>query len=469
MCSNPITRGGRKRTTSGPAVQTRIFRSRNAETRSPAGISLITAPAIRPFPRTSATFVGKSFHDLLQTGAEAFAFGFDSGQKAGLGESTEDFDRDRARHGVRPERGGVISGVDGVCHRLFQEGRADREPACKRFCERHDVGLNAVVLVTEERTGSTEPALDLVEDQQGLHLVAQVSEPPEEIRFRQMDAALRLEGLYENGDGLGVHQLFDRFDVVQIGERDVGQKGLESLVELGLSRGRDGPVRAPVKGIVHRDELALGRIREGLVPPLAGELQRRLDRFRPAVAKERPIGEGAFAKHAGQFGSGNGMVEVGDVDELTRLPLHRLQNCRIVVSEGVHRQTADEVQVSLAVGVQEMDAFTPLQDEIRAPVGLQDVFLLEFDDFMGIHVPPSRDDFRADPFVREDLHQEGMGQPAIDDMCFVYATFHGPDTRLNLGNHAAAHRLVTDEAVDLPEVKRGDPGSRVPGSPEGCR
>ena len=73
------------------------------------------------------------------------------------------------------------------------------------------------------------------------------------------------------------------------------------------------------------------------------------------------------------------MVEVGAVHQLRRLLLHRLENVVIPVPEGVDRQAADEIEVAIAIQVEEIDPVSPLEDKVRSPVGLQDVFRFLFE------------------------------------------------------------------------------------------
>ena len=67
----------------------------------------------------------------------------------------------------------VVAGDQGLGGLAAREARPDGEAAAQRFGRRQQVGDDAVMLVGEPLARPPDPGLNLVEDQQGLVLVAQ--------------------------------------------------------------------------------------------------------------------------------------------------------------------------------------------------------------------------------------------------------------------------------------------------------
>ena len=119
---------------------------------------------------------------------------------------------DHVEHG---ERGGLRNGIAdvrssdrGVAGRVHDLGGADhageRQPGGDRLRDRHQVGLDAVVLRGEHSTGASEARLHLVDDEDDAVLVADPAQPDEEVARRGEEAGLALDGLDdERGDLLG--------------------------------------------------------------------------------------------------------------------------------------------------------------------------------------------------------------------------------------------------------------------------
>ena len=173
-----------------------------------------------------------------------------------------------------------------------------------------------------------------------------------------MDTTLRLNRFYENRTRLGRHESLYRGQIVEVGEVYAREKRLKTLVILGLTRGGNRADRATVKGIVHGDETILST--SDSVPPLASKLERRFPRLSAAVAEEDPIGERTVHQRTCQPRRGERVVEIGHMHQLPRLYLDRLEHVIVTVSESVDRQTADEVQVSIAIEIEQIHTVAAL-------------------------------------------------------------------------------------------------------------
>ena len=120
--------------------------------------------------------------------------------------------------------------------------------------------------------------------------------------------------------------------------------------------------------------------------PLAGELDQPLDGLGAAVAEERLVHTAALAEQFRQLELRHGVVQVGDRDELLRLPRQRLNDDGVSVAEAGDGDAADEVEVLLAVAVPDDGAFAAFEHDRKPFRRLQVVFVLDLDPVFGLHV-----------------------------------------------------------------------------------
>ena len=93
------------------------------------------------------------------------------------------------------------------------------------------------------------PALHRIDEQQQALFVAELAQAQQVFGRRRGDSALALDALDENGRRRGRNGRARRLQVV---ERDVSEsfhQGLEALLHLLLTGGRDARQRAPVEGV----------------------------------------------------------------------------------------------------------------------------------------------------------------------------------------------------------------------------
>ena len=95
----------------------------------------------------------------------------------------------------------MVAGHEDGAVLLDQHG-AYREAVAEPFRQRHDVGLDAEVLVGEQRARPPDARLHLVEDQQQVLLVAPGAHLPEVVVVGDDDAAFALDRLQQHGAGL---------------------------------------------------------------------------------------------------------------------------------------------------------------------------------------------------------------------------------------------------------------------------
>src|SRR5919199_148862 len=105
------------------------------------------------------------------------------------------------RERVAPEGRAVVARSQSRA--LFSsEHRADGEAAAEALGAREHVGDYTRALVGVEVPRAPSPGLDLVEDEEGTKLIAQLAQPPQETLRRHVDAALALDRLDQDRRGL---------------------------------------------------------------------------------------------------------------------------------------------------------------------------------------------------------------------------------------------------------------------------
>jgi hypothetical protein len=116
------------------------------------------------------------------------------------------------------ERAAMRAGIQRVSDRLGVSERAHREAAAEALREADDVGFEPGMLEAEPAAGAAEAGLDLVEDQERAALAAQSLRRVQELGGADVDAALALHRLDDDGGGRVSDRGIEGSNVV---ERDV--------------------------------------------------------------------------------------------------------------------------------------------------------------------------------------------------------------------------------------------------------
>src|SRR5204863_9331983 len=139
---------------------------------------------------------------------------------------------------------------------------AERQSAAERLCEREDVGNDTALLEREERSGASEAALDLVEDQDRAEAIGETPRRGKIVVGQRNDAALAHHRLENDRVCLVADEGFERSDVVRRNELDSGNERLERRAIRLMTRQRQRPRCAAVKALFERNELALAGMRQ---------------------------------------------------------------------------------------------------------------------------------------------------------------------------------------------------------------
>src|SRR5438876_5900616 len=210
---------------------------------------------------------------------------FHSPQEALLFDDVKYFQCKAAGQRAPAERGSVLARFETLSHPGVAENGAEGISRGQRLCERHQVGLNFMMLKSEISPGPAHAALNLVENQQGVKSVAQLPGGPKEFARNQDDSGFSLDRLDHQGAHPFIEGSLERLNCELFDDQHVGYQGPERGLVFLLGSYAERAERSSVEGILEREDEGLvrfpSRARIG-----AGDLERRFHRLGSAVRKE---------------------------------------------------------------------------------------------------------------------------------------------------------------------------------------
>ncbi len=178
----------------------------------------------------------------------------------------------------------------------------------------------------------------------------------EELLRERADAAFALDGFDENGADF-VGELGAQIgDIVEAHELDAGNDGREGLAVLGLVCGGHGAEGAAVKALLEGEKL--GADVRAFAAQEAGvgarQLERALPGFGAGVGEEGAVEAGALGEAQREFRLALVIEEVRGVDQRAALAGDGLLNRGMVIAERVDADAAEQVEVAIAVLVDDV-------------------------------------------------------------------------------------------------------------------
>ena len=154
--------------------------------------------------------------------------------------------------------------------------------------------------------------------------------------------------------------------------------GLEALLHLLLTGGRDAAQRAPVEGVHRCEDFEAAFV----VTKLPGRLEETLVGLGSGVA-EKHFARGQMADQAlGQSALGLLVIQVGDVYQPPGLFHQRLGDFGVGMAQRAHGDTAAQVQVALAGDIPDMAAGAVAQGQVESTVAWHHEALEQLADFL---------------------------------------------------------------------------------------
>ncbi len=207
-------------------------------------------------------------------------------------------------------------------------------------------------LEAEPVAGAPEAGLDLVDHEQQTPLVAQGADAGEVLGGGRVHAALALDRLQQDGRDRRVDGRLQGVEVVpgHVAE-PLGQR-LKGLVLGRLAGGVEGGEGPAVERPVGADDLVAA-----VAAPFAGQLDGALVGLGPAVAEKDPAPAAEQPVEGGRhLATGQGAVQVGDVQQGPGLLVQGVGHRRVGVAERRDGQAGEEVEVSLSLVVPQVAA-----------------------------------------------------------------------------------------------------------------
>ena len=158
-------------------------------------------------------------------------------------------------------------------------------------------------------------------------------------------------------------------DVVGGNESHTRQQRLEIAAVFGLAGDGERAQRAAVKGIFQRDDFELLGV-DG-VAVRADHLERAFHGLRAGVGEEGALEAARLGQALRQRTLVLVIVKIGAVDQQAGLLADHLEEARVGVSQRVHADSGDEIQIAAAFRVVDVAAFAAGQNQRIAGIILE--------------------------------------------------------------------------------------------------
>ena len=168
----------------------------------------------------------------------------------------------------------------------------------------------------------------------------------------------------------GGHRAFGRLEIAERDLVEAVDDGTETVEIFLLAAGGERRQRAAVESALEGDDaVAFRRPVRGLV--FANHLDGAFHRLGAGIAEKNDVGKARVAQPLRDpLGLGN-LIQIGDVPHLLRLLGERGDQPRMGVSQRVDGNAGGKIEIAVAVGRDQPCAFAPLESEVDACIGRQ--------------------------------------------------------------------------------------------------
>ena len=247
------------------------------------------------------------------------------------------------------------------------ENRAERKAAANALGRGENIGRDAIMLIGVKLAGAAHAALNFVETQQQAALVADLAQAANEVMRPDANAALALDGLDQNGAGLGADRRLDRLEIAERNLVEAVDRRTEAVEIFRIAASGDGRQRAAVEGAFEGDHAVAFRRSIHRIP-LARHLDRQFDRLRARIAEEYQVGESRVGQSVGKILGLRNFEQVGGQPQLLRLLRQGLHKMRMAVAKAGHGDARAEIEIFLAGGRGEPDALAAFEGQMIARI-----------------------------------------------------------------------------------------------------
>src|SRR5829696_1450809 len=213
-----------------------------------------------------------------------------------------------------------------------------------------------------------------------------------------MDAAFALDRLDQDGSRLRTHEVLRGLEVAERRVDEAADHRAEALLHRGLARRGETAVGAAVEGSREAQDLGLLRpvLRMGV---LAGKLCRCLYALGAGVAEEHFIEVRSTGQEISNLGLDRYLIQVGAVDQPLGLLLYGLHERGVAVPQRVRRDASDEVQVVVALVVEEPAPAPARRGNPQTLVGLHHGFHATTPSDIKVPIPSPASAAASAPFL----------------------------------------------------------------------
>src|SRR5258708_4136677 len=241
---------------------------------------------------------------------------------------------------------------------LGGENRAERQAACQRLGDGDHVRQHPIVLISKVASGAAETALNLVEHEQRAALFGKARGEFQKLSIDWTNSAFSLNGLDTHGADAGIKFSLQVVHIVELDETYPRHQRNERSPIFRLTRGGERAEGASMKRVLHGknapfrfDSIAIIHLRKG-----AGELERSFPRLGAAVAEESAVKPGNFGHQLRELGFVLVEEKLRNMNQTAGLALDRRLDGRVAVAERIDSDSAQEIQIALALRVPEIHA-----------------------------------------------------------------------------------------------------------------
>ena len=182
-----------------------------------------------------------------------------------------------------------------------------------------------------------------------------------------MDADLALHRFDQDARGLGPGRTHDRVEIAIGHLIEAIDLRAEAFEIFRRAAGRDRGQRPAVEGAFEGDQpVPLGRAAHIVEAP--GHLDRALDPFGARIAEEGAVGKARLHQPARELFLSRDAVEIGRVPQLRRLLLQGGDQVRMRMPERGDGNPGAEIQVAVALGVDQVGTFAAVERDVRPVV-----------------------------------------------------------------------------------------------------
>src|SRR6476620_12556493 len=121
------------------------------------------------------------------------------------------------------------AGMHTAGHAIGSKQCSQRKARRQRLGDRHDVGLNSILLVSEILSGTAQAALDFVKNQQRSSAIAELSRRLQKFRAEWTDATFSLNRLQADRAHATVKLALEVIDIVEADETNAWHEGRERM------------------------------------------------------------------------------------------------------------------------------------------------------------------------------------------------------------------------------------------------